>query len=212
MQQEAHAWGHSYVATVKEGGYVVGLTSRHPIKVIERHLDGMHHGMLHCQTAGIDCFVVHLSPFKFAHRQREAAMVVERVKEAMKMGRSVIVLGDFNAVSPQDRDSYDGNEDLLKRLQASDDRHEHVQNLNGGKIDYSVITAFTDSGLVDLYAKHVATKSRPAKRRIDFILASPDLAKQSVDANWHVTDRHQQMSDHYPVSSRLRWISPNVDQ
>ena len=133
LAEESHAWGHGHAATVKEGGYIVGLTSREPIEVVERHLEGMHHGLLHARTMGIDCFVVHLSPFKARHRQREAEMILQRVKIAMDGGKPVIVMGDFNAFSPADRAAHDGNTDLLKRMRGSDDRHDHVQNLVDGQ-------------------------------------------------------------------------------
>ena len=58
LRKEASSWGHSYAATLKEDGYIVGLTSKYPIEVVERLLADMHHGLLHCRTAGIDCFVV----------------------------------------------------------------------------------------------------------------------------------------------------------
>jgi len=205
LQTEAGAWGHPHAATLKDSGYIVGLTSRYPINVVERHLQGMHHGLLHCQTAGIDCFVVHLSPFKYQHRQKEAAEIVDRVKRVMAAGRPVVVMGDFNAVSEADRARYDGDAQLLQRLQASDRRHAHVTNLNEGKLDYSTMRAFADAGLVDLYAKHRSQNKSANTRRIDYILVSPDLAAGSKQSAWHVTERHRRMSDHYPVSAELSW-------
>ena len=205
LKAEANAWGHPFAATLKDNGYIVGLTSRLPIKVVERYLQGMHHGLLHCRTAGIDCFVVHLSPFKYQHRQQEAKQIVERVKRVMAEGRPVIVMGDFNAVAAIDRKRYDGDAELLERLETSERQHAHVRNLNDGKLDYSVMRAFADAGLVDLYAKHRTESKSGSNRRIDYILASPDLAAGSTRSEWHVTDQHRRMSDHYPVSAELSW-------
>ena len=208
LAEESRAWGHGYAATVKEGGYIVGLTSREPIAVIERHLDGMHHGSLHARTMGIDCFVVHLSPFSYEHRQREAKMIIQRVKKSVQAKHPVIVMGDFNALSPQDIDAYEGDEALLTRMRSSDAQHDHVENLSEGQIDYSVIQTFLDAGLVDLYAKHRGSPAEPGHRRIDFILAAPDLSECLTSADWLVGKPFTTMSDHPPTRAQLRWPSP----
>lgn len=54
LQEDAEKWGHNYLILLKEQGYSVGLTSKFPIEVKEKIFDGMHHGALHCKTAGID--------------------------------------------------------------------------------------------------------------------------------------------------------------
>ena len=43
------------------------------------------------------------------------------------------------------------------------------------------------------------------RRRIDFILASSDLAEQLVDAGWYTGDPFNTMSDHPPTSAWLEW-------
>lgn len=207
LTEESRAWGHGYAATVKEGGYIVGLTSREPIEVIERHLEGMHHGSLHARTMGIDCFVVHLSPFSYEHRQRESKMIVQRVRKSVQAKRPVIVMGDFNALSPQDIDAYEGDEALLTRMRSSDAQHDHVENLSDGQIDYSVMQIFLDAGLVDMYAKHRDSDAEPGRRRIDFILATPDLSERLTSADWLVGKPFTAMSDHPPTSARLAWPS-----
>ena len=60
----AASYGHPYVAIVKEEGYPVGLTSRKPIDVVKKQVEGFWHGMLHAQTYGLDIIVTHLSPFE----------------------------------------------------------------------------------------------------------------------------------------------------
>ncbi len=210
LRKEASSWGHSYAATLKEDGYIVGLTSKYPIEVVERLLADMHHGLLHCRTSGIDCFVVHLSPFRFRHRQREVKLILDRVNRAIAEGRPVLVLGDFNALSPSDRENYYDNQQLLQRMRESDARHGHVENLDQQQIDYSVIQSLLDAGLVDLYAKH-RDINPPKQRRIDYVFASPKLAETSQRAKWFVTDKHQRMSDHVPVSADFTWTNSEVN-
>ena len=54
LRETARAWGHEHAVMAKERGYPVALTSRTPIEVVQRRLEGMHHGYLHARTAGLD--------------------------------------------------------------------------------------------------------------------------------------------------------------
>ncbi len=79
LQEDAKKWGHEYSVLLKETGYSVGLTSKFPIEVNEKILDGMHHGALHCRTAGIDVFVIHLSPSSYKKRRGEANIILQKM-------------------------------------------------------------------------------------------------------------------------------------
>ena len=57
LKEDAKSWGHPYSVLLKTTGYSVGLTSRFPIELKEKILEGLHHGALHCQTNGIDFLV-----------------------------------------------------------------------------------------------------------------------------------------------------------
>ena len=43
LKELAAGYGHPYAAIVKENGYPVGLTSKTPIQVIDRKIDGYGH-------------------------------------------------------------------------------------------------------------------------------------------------------------------------
>ncbi|MBX2877916.1 MAG: endonuclease/exonuclease/phosphatase family protein, partial [Saprospiraceae bacterium] len=102
LAQDAKSWGHDYAVILKEDGYPVGLTSKWPIQVIKKQREGMWHGMLHAQVAGIDVFVVHLSPADWKTRKREAQILIQQL-EALNNDK-YLILGDFNALSPMDED------------------------------------------------------------------------------------------------------------
>jgi hypothetical protein len=70
----------SRVFRSKTGGYIVGITSRYPIEIIEKRVEGMHHGLIHVRINGIDVIVTHFSPFQWSVRNKEAAIVAEKVK------------------------------------------------------------------------------------------------------------------------------------
>ena len=223
LGQLARAWGHPHVALLKEDGFPVGLTSREPIEVLGRHLEEMHHGWLHCRTSGSHFLVVHLSPFKYQHRQLEAAAITAKVAELRADGASVVVLGDFNAHSPLDRKQLDRSTGLLEKRRTGDAEHAHVQNLNDGQFDFSVMQAFLDVGLEDSCRKQIseattkygtipsrisgrtAAEQQDDLSRIDFILLSEDLAGSVTSSAMPHTDvLLNQVSDHIPVIVTLK--------
>ena len=112
---DAKKWGHDYSILLKTKGYSVGLTSKKPIVLKERVLKDMWHGMLHCETFGIDFFVVHLSPSDYTSRRREAKIISEKVTHIQN--ENFIILGDFNALSPFDNIYLSNNDLLLKKIQ-----------------------------------------------------------------------------------------------
>ncbi|MCD8134499.1 MAG: endonuclease/exonuclease/phosphatase family protein [Parabacteroides gordonii] len=106
----AASYGHPYVAIVKEEGYPVGLTSRQPIKVVKKQVEGFWHGMLHAQTYGLDIIVTHLSPFEWKYRLKEAEAITHYIRENKL--ESCMVMGDFNAYSPFDADEVETHTQL----------------------------------------------------------------------------------------------------
>ena len=215
LEQLAAGWDHPNSVLLKTSGFSVGLTSRWPIEVVTKQLEGMHHGYLHAKTNGVHYFVVHLSPFKWSVREREAKIVLKEAAPLVKQGKSVIILGDFNAMSPDDE------EVLAKTLvrdksKASDDKHEHVENLRDGQIDFEVMRRFFDAGLHDTTVKHLPAQPKdrnscptgvfddqstpPAEgQRIDFILSTEGLFKAVETSSIPKEGPVNVISDHYPV-------------
>jgi endonuclease/exonuclease/phosphatase family metal-dependent hydrolase len=203
----AGSWGHDHAVMHKESGYPVALTSTQPIEVIKRVTKGYHHGYLHARTHGIDIFVVHFWPSK----PHEAVAVSKKAAALVKAGRPVIVMGDFNGLIRAD-EAY-----LLE--------HDFGEVKDGVvTIDYQLTDAFLEKGFVELVSQHspddLYTFGAPAliprwaktleecvarRRRIDYIFASPDLAKASTSAHVITDDTSVGLySDHYPVVCRVK--------
>lgn len=220
LKQDAMQWGHAYVEILKTDGYPVGITSNKPIETKERIFDKMHHGALFCRTWDIDFVVVHLSPFSHAKRNEEANIILERLNEGVEKG--CIVLGDFNAVSPFDADLYKTNSTLIPSMKESEKKHMHVQNLHHGQLEYGAISKFLSLPLIDLVQMHTSGLDQriscpsqvfedkpgvgrhPESVRIDYILASPKLAKVCVNAKVANLEETYYLSDHYPVVVELK--------
>jgi exodeoxyribonuclease-3 len=217
LSELAAGWGHEHSALLKTSGFSVGLTSEFPIEVVDKLLDGLHHGSLHARIGGIHFFVVHLSPFQWVTRTAEAKLILAKIQPLLERNQEVLVLGDFNALSPADRFLMAAQPNELQRARASDAKHDHVLNLKDGDFDYSVMQMFFDAGLEDVALEHLEESGAPrwtiptgiwseAKvdapaggTRIDFVLADPRLRSATVSAQIIRKGVVNQTSDHYPV-------------
>jgi len=206
-------WGHPHAVMAKEHGYPVALTSRTPIEVVERRLEGMHHGYLHARTAGLDIVVVHLHPGSWEFRRREVAVLAPKIRRLVDEGRAVVVLGDFNAHHPLDCAHLDAQAPLLAR-------RAEGRNLIGERtFDYGVLARFAAAGVVDAayhalgeaaarsgtfptrLLQHARDEAQQAGflERIDFVLLSPDALARLGHVDMPRGAPLDEVSDHYPV-------------
>lgn len=219
LEKLAATWNHDHAVILKEKGFPVGLTARAPIKVIEKRLDQMWHGYLHCEVRGIHFFVVHLSPSQHAFRMKEANLLCAKIKSLLKAGESILVLGDFNCDSPLDKSW------LSARPKPGPEADEKAEKRRAANEDpgYLVMSQFLELGLTDLvHARQPAAEResgtfptrllphsrtneqrRNKTRRIDFILADPALAKRCQSARIPRDEETDRISDHYPVEAIL---------
>lgn len=229
LRNAAKDWSHEYAATMKSGGYNVGLTSRTEIEVIKRQTSGFWHGYLHCRTAGIDVIVCHLWPGSRRGQLLEATQLRDLVQTLQKEGRQVILMGDFNAHSASDQMWVDGQQPLIERRLPSDSKRAIEDRfIVDGKWNFDVMDRIFEASLVDvvrdrfdnehakptreqllqlgsfpsLVLNHSNTRKLQSGflERIDFILVSKSLAKRCTNARV-VRDVEilESISDHYPV-------------
>lgn len=217
LKADAAVWGHAYSMLLKTDGYPVGITSNQPIKLNEKLIEGLWHGMLHVETHGIDFFVVHLSPADYQFRMREAGLIIGRIRAVEN--KDYIILGDFNAVSPMDADLNLTRPSLLERYRHSDAGNEKYDNLRDGEWDYAVISSFLALPVIDVCQRFMEAAERysfPApilvgqyydntehvtrsRLRIDYLLLSPALAKKCGKAEIFHDATTDGLSDHYPA-------------
>lgn len=217
LSELAASYGHPYVAIVKEEGYPVGLTSRRPIDVVKKQVEGFWHGMLHAQTYGLDVIVTHLSPFEWKYRLKEAKTITQYICDNHL--DACLVMGDLNAYSPFDAEEVETHTELRKNMLGWDKSHPEYGNMRGEQFDYSVLSQFLSIGFADPVKMFVPANRRmsyPAAtlyewqwgdprlkmlgERLDYILVSPALAPLCVDASVHNGKDLEGISDHYPVS------------
>jgi exodeoxyribonuclease-3 len=229
LAADANAWGHKHSVLLKTSGYSVGITSRHPIVVKEKIMEGMHHGALHCEVSGIQVFVIHLSPFSWEKRSSEADTLLSRINKLIAEGKDVIVCGDFNALSPIDYSMYRDNMELLEGRKEREKEHEHIRNLRNDMFCYAVMSKFLGAGLYDvcakfvnegpdrttsptlIFAENIKDEARLLRngKRIDFILASYPLAGKCENAFVLNKGETARLSDHYPVEGEFNFNKEN---
>ena len=221
LLEDAKEWGHNHAVILKDNCHSVGLTSVGPIVIKEKVLDGLWHGMLHCETFGVDFFVVHLSPKDRDFRVKESNIIISKI--ASIENKSFAVLGDFNSHSPFDGDIDMESPEFIERIRMSDSNNKANNNLLDSEFDYSVMSSFMSYPLIDVTQRFVSSQDRftfPAevllknytskesleknRRRIDFIMASRELAKKCVNSSVHNDKETGLLSDHYPVVAEFK--------
>ncbi len=184
----------------------------------------MHHGALHCQTAGIDFLVVHLHPGSIKRRGEEAEILIGKLNAIKKENSNYVVLGDFNAHSPFDAHLYDADGYFMNRLRKSNEGKGIDGTIFMNDLDYSVMASFLAAPLYDV----VRTKTHSINERgsfpgrvlgpvnnetaeqlvsrlerIDYILVSPAMKEKCIDAKVNNGEENWFLSDHYPVQAKF---------
>lgn len=230
MKNLSTSSGHKYYAIMNpENGYDVthplAISSKYPLEDVKMVLDSMWHGYMYAKVKGIHVFVTHLAPFTLKDRQRDLAKILKHA-QSLPQNEGVMIAGDFNSLSERDSSMYDDL--LLSSMKKSEGRLEpksgtpivknriiYRNNLNNGKIDYSVMKLLADAGYSDsFYLKNMSFKhsvptaanmKKSSKlRRIDYIWLNPFLARKVVEADIIHDEVTGQISDHYPVFLQIQ--------
>lgn len=220
LEELAKKYGHLYAVINTGVTHPIGITSRYPIVMVQHVTTNMWHSYLYGNINGIHVFVTHLSPFEVKSRRADIDRVLAHAR-LLPSNEKIIIAGDFNSLSAADSAQYDSS--LLKSMLLSEGRLEpksglpivkgkiiYRNNLDDGKIDYTVMNKMVQSGFIDAYHlnhknfKHSApSKSFETKnsklRRIDFIWINPIVAKTVVASDIIHDDYTDNLSDHYPV-------------
>lgn len=221
LKAAATRWGHGYSEILETKDFPIGITSKTPIETIEKRKKGMKRGYLHCKTAGIHFFVIHLNPVGYKRRQREASVICKKAGPLIERKKNVVILGDFNCHSPHDKGYLEGKKKLLAILRSPGEKRS--ANLDNGFFDLSVMRAFLDTGLEDVCFQllkddpefkgtHPTTlrkKTRPLPnedllKRIDFVLMDKASSRLCSGAEIPRNEITNSISDHYPVIVHMK--------
>lgn len=210
LEELAHSWGHPYAVIVKENGYPTGLTSRYPIADIHKVNESMTHGFIMARIEQYNFVVLHLNPHKHWKRRAEIAQVLKNI-ELQKDRKNWLIMGDFNSVSPLDKERLARGGYLEKALAAAAKRPVLENLVNGKEIDFQVQQNMLSAGFTD--AGHAWDKRETARTgksaiatdsRIDYIYLSSDLAKKIGTCRFIYDDFTATHSDHKPIILELK--------
>jgi len=210
LEELALSYGHPYAVIVKENGYPTGLTSRFPIAGIQKINDNMTHGFIMAKVGKYNIVVLHLNPHKHKKRRAEIAQVIANMDlQADKKNR--IVMGDFNSVSPLDRERIEKS-DYLARQKAAAAQRPVLDNLaEGGVVDYAVQQQMLDAGFTDAgktFDERQQAQSGKSiiatNSRIDYVYLSGDLKKKVIRCAFIYDPFTAVHSDHRPILLELK--------
>jgi exodeoxyribonuclease-3 len=205
LQSFAKEMGFLYSVMHHESGLPVALISKYPITAIKTVPSNLH--LIQAKVLDYHFFVIHLSPLTYEKRQEEMATILNLVQQIPKTER-ILMMGDFNNMSPQDASFYDNNTTKMELVRASEVNNPGTKVLNNGKIDYQVIQSIIDAGFYDSWKMFRSSydKSAPTKlrshgnfTRIDYIWLNKALSNNYKDAYLVKDSFTDYLSDHYPM-------------
>ena len=198
LEELARAYGHAYAVIVKEKGYPTGLTSKYPITGVQRITNNMTHGFIVAQVKDFNIVVLHLNPHSYVKRRAEMDQILATIA-AVPSQKRWMVMGDFNAVSPLDKENYADGKVLAEFERAST---ASTNLIDGKALDFEVQQKILDFGLKDA-GKMMDAGHEITGKRIDFIYVSQDLVPKVMTARFLVDDFTATYSDHRPVLLEL---------
>ena len=206
MVTMAKAIGYTYTVLQKRTGFPLALMSKHPITDVIKVIDGMQHGILYAKIAGYHIIVTHLHPKTYEKRVEEADVLLKYINRLPKY-EPLILMGDFNNMSPLDKADYN-NESKMKLVLNSEKNNADIKTTRNGEIEYTAIQKLLDAGLIDTWRKFNSAydKSAPTKlkkhqnyTRIDYIYVNQALIAYALDATLVKDNLTDTLSDHYPM-------------
>ena len=107
FRASAAGFTYSHILKSDKNPYSIGIVSVLPFVVIKTYgHPNLLRGLLHVYFEYLDLHVIilHLTPRKSLERSKEAEFVKSIVKPLTDDGKRVVVMGDFNTLSPGDHD------------------------------------------------------------------------------------------------------------
>lgn len=217
LESLANSYGHPYALQSKEEGFPTALTSKKPMVNAKKVTENMWHSYIYSKVDGLHIFVIHFSPFSYKKRLEEVRNIIAQTNE-IPADEPILIMGDFNSLSPEDKSNY--NDKLVASMHLSEEKHDHIRNLNNGQIDYTVIGALLKAGFKDtFYLKEnafegtaptfkdgsgkIKQSNAGTPKRIDYIFCN-DVAAKSITVSKVIKDDLTHfISDHYPMYIEL---------
>lgn len=204
LEELAHSYGHPYAIIVKEKGYPTAITSKYPIVNVQKITDNMTHGFIVCKIKDLNVVVLHLNPHQYKKRREEIAEILSTIGTSPDK-KKWLMMGDFNSISPLDKDKYADGKLLAYMLQQKQKFSFHANLVDDKELDYQVQQQILDFGLKDTgKAFEAVSKNPPTRGRIDYIYVSKDLLPKVTASHFIVDEFTAHHSDHKPMMMEFK--------
>ncbi|MEV7623509.1 endonuclease/exonuclease/phosphatase family protein [Actinoplanes sp. NPDC089786] len=155
----------------------------------------LHHAAAVATVGDLTVVSTHLNPFSPERRRREATWLAACF---FRTRRKVLIAGDLNSLDP--------GTDHAEALAVIDQRYQRRHLTPAGTADTRAIRALLDAGFVDVGRGIGATVPTARYRerefgefRLDYLMASPPLARLTRYVSVRRDEVTDRASDHYPV-------------
>mmetsp|Transcript_13417 Transcript_13417/g.28532 ORF Transcript_13417/g.28532 Transcript_13417/m.28532 type:complete len:299 (+) Transcript_13417:214-1110(+) len=240
IEKIAESWGFPHVVFLAvKSGYHLAMLSKHPLTRFDDSITQapFYHGLLHVKVLtpssgrdGVHIVALHSSPSNSLERERESAAITEIVTGKTKSvcpNDLVLVMGDFNNVSPLDKHIHDA-QDVIGLMREVRKGKLVKRHLVDDALNYKPVTLLLDAGLTEVYptskdtpraedssahAFTYPTKLRPDQSddpqlRLDLVFANKTLlAECTVTSQILRGETEDSLSDHYPILTTLESTS-----
>lgn len=196
------------LAHATSGFHVALFVRTASVEQVETIDHGLAHSALVAQLRvrnhPLQLVATHLDPYSPEKRLHEVQLLLSRLSHDQPR----LLLGDLNAISPRDV------ADAHPETWAERYRTRHLDA--AGAIDTRALQALERSGLIDVHAAlhPQTTATRPTARytrsdrpsqRLDYIFASPELARTAIACAPFDHPYAQTSSDHLPLYADFGW-------
>lgn len=226
LKELAKQYNHSNVILLSgRSDYKIAITANSPFSNTEFHYQNLlGHGFIYTNTHNITLLNTHLHPHSIQKRKNDVELIIKRLNPDIN-SKLVLFGGDLNAYFHGEQNQYkDEINHLRKWYVYRTSKDSKFENLINNELDFSVTKQIADSNLIDLLSqqnKHFQ-KSYPTlldkdfryedpmvealnidrkkiNGRIDYLWASPSLAKHCTSCNIIINSKTDYLSDHYPL-------------
>ncbi|MDP8218241.1 MAG: endonuclease/exonuclease/phosphatase family protein [Candidatus Theseobacter exili] len=199
-----------YIFGEANSAFHMALFSKTDFLKKENLPEKMGHGLVYAKIATennktLDIFLTHLTHGREYARLKEIKVILNHHKK----GRSAIIMGDLNSLSPEDQ--YDTNT-LLNNL-----KKKNIQKFGISELEMWVIPELLSNEWIDTALLHdkkfmhtVPTesnrdKSHATNLRLDYIFVTQEISNFAYDYNVIQNEQTDSISDHYPIMIKIKF-------
>lgn len=223
MYQRARSAGFEHAFLYEdESGYNLGIMSRFPITIIEATSDGFERGIIHAKIAVEEAewhvFVVHMNAHDAIMRLDESKRISDKISAIDRPNRNdrikaipiyVVVMGDFNTLSPDDADLYDHEHLKAFILDGSMESRLAKKLLVGKDIFYAPFEYFTkQAGMTDPCVERwsFCGPTEPTAVSLDQISTDDDRTVPGMRLDYILVEKNSVASTYTTVCTVLRRV------